>query len=90
MKTLKITLHATSTSQLEYKCVIGAPDDADPDELIRLLHEAVDGGEFVEEGGFNGDWQPDGGEWSEANECTENVSPSWRYLSEDEGVEQVP
>lgn len=90
MKTLRITLHATSTSHLEYKCMIEAPDDAAPDELIRLLHEAVDGGEFVEEGMFNGDWQSNGGEWSEAEERAEAEAPCWRCSSgAEEDLEQI-
>ncbi len=90
MKTLKVKLQATSTDHWQYECFVDAPDDADPDDFIQLLHEAVAGEEFVEERLFDGDWQADGGLWKEAEEGIEEDLPHWQYISAEEGiVEQI-
>ena len=84
MKTLKMTLHAACVNRLLYECVVEAPDDTDPEDLIGQLHEALDGSEFVEDE-FGGNWHSDGGEWEVVEDSKEQELPRWRCVPAEEG-----
>jgi hypothetical protein len=86
MKTLKIKLHATPVSYLQYECHVEAPDGADPEALIDLLHEAVDGFEFVEEDVLDGDWHPEGEVWTVAEKGKDEGLPRWRFVPGEDGT----
>jgi len=91
MKTLKIRLYATMTTELQYDCFVEAPDDADPEGVIHLLQNTVDGGEFYkDDGGFTGGWHHEDGEWELADEGVRQDDPRWRYIDGDEpAIEEV-
>ena len=90
MKTLKVTLNATCVSYVQYKCLVDANDDADPEDLICALTDSIDGSEFVEMNEMNGDWHSDGSEWEVVEGGNSQQLPRWRYLSGgSERIEQV-
>jgi hypothetical protein len=80
MRTLKVRIGASAIVILTYECLLEAPDDADPDELIELVREQVDAEKFFVEGYDKWFWDWD--TWEVATEGTQADLPRLRYCKE--------